>query len=263
MDTKDKKARHKALTFTLRNINPRQLEERYGITLESNLQTSLAQPKGTTSIDGLSLNNNDTKTYSYVDESKKTHRCLCIMHSTEGTVLPNKTSCSCWWCKHQFSSMPIGVPLKYIPSQTVKTYYSEITKDNYTIRENISNKKRKVLESEPDPNIKIIKNEYYVTDGLFCSFNCALAYIEENEHVAEYQLSRTLLIKIYEDLFQQDFNIFSAPNWKLLQQYGGNLTIDEFRDQFNKVEYMDLNNRLFNTPKCYGSGKLYEQKIKF
>ena len=65
MDTKDKKPRHKALTFTLRNINPRQLEERYGITLESNLQTSVAQPKGTTSIDDLSLGAQDQRVVSF------------------------------------------------------------------------------------------------------------------------------------------------------------------------------------------------------
>ena len=114
-----------------------------------------------------------------------------------------------------------------------------------------------------DQTIQIVKNEYYITDGLFCSFNCAMAYIDEHEYLPEYHLSRSLLIKIYEDLFQQECNIFAAPNWRMLQQYGGTLTIEEFRDQFNKIEYVDLNNRLFNLPKCCNSGKIFEQKIKF
>ena len=42
--------------------------------------------------------------------------------------------------------MPIGVPMKYVPSQSIKEYYSEITKDTYTIRENISKEKRQELE---------------------------------------------------------------------------------------------------------------------
>ena len=105
MEAKDKKQRHKALTFTLRGINPRQLEERYGITLESNLHNIASQPKCTTAIDGLALNNNDTRLYSYLDESKKNHRCVCLMNSISNDNLPTKTSQCCWWCKNQFSSM--------------------------------------------------------------------------------------------------------------------------------------------------------------
>lgn len=268
-----KKQRHKAITFTLKGINAKQLEERYGIIIESNLG-NIAPPKFTTPIDGLSLNNSGDKLFSYFDESKKTHRCFCTMINNVNEQLPLKTTCHCYWCRNPFSSIPIGVPIKYIHSQSIKSYYSEITKDTYKIRENISTKKRieleKMLESQKTSNnetdtydISVDKKEYYITDGMFCSFNCAYAYFLDNEHKSEYTLSKSLLTKMYEQLFSTDFTIFPAPNWQLLIQYGGHLTIDEFRDQFNKIEYIDLENRFTTKPLQYTSSKIYEQKIKF
>ena len=273
-----KKQRHKAITFTLKGINPKQLEERYGLVIESNLG-KISPPKFTTPIDGLSLNNNGDRLFSYFDESKKTHRCFCTMVNHSNEPLPCKTSTHCFWCRNQFSSIPIGVPLRYVHSQSVKSYYSEITKDTYKIRENISTQKREELEiqisknveiSKSDsedvddtPTIEIDKNEYYITDGTFCSFNCAYAYILANEENSEYTLSKSLLAKMYENIFKAEFTIFPAPHWRLLQQYGGHLTIDEFREQFNKIEYIDLENRFTTKPIQYNSGKVFEQKIKF
>ena len=272
--TMERKTRHKSLTFTLKGINPKQIEDRYGIVIESNLG-DIPAPKFTTPIDGLSLNNTDNKLFSYFDESKKTHRCFCTMVNSKHKPLPHKTSIHCFHCRNQFSSSPIGVPLKYVYSQSVKTYFSEITKDTYEIRENISIEKRKELEALNenqkdqhkktlyDTNITIDKKEYYVTDGIFCSFNCAYAFIQNNEGNPEYNLSKSLLIAMYEKLFGVDFTIFPAPDWRLLTQYGGHLSIDEFREQFNRIEYIDIENRFLNGPVQYNSGKVYEQKIKF
>jgi hypothetical protein len=277
----EKKQRNKAITFTLKNINAKQIEERYGIVIESNITNSTV-PKHTTPIDGLSLNNINDRVFSYYDESKRTHRCFCTMVNQNNEPLPQKTCMHCYWCRNQFSSSPIGVPLKYKHSQSVKTYYSEITKDTYSIRENISVEKRKQLEQNQNdnhddqndnhddqndnqnhPEIKVDKKEYYITDGVFCSFNCAYSYILANEANPEYNLSKSLLIKMYENLFGIEFSIFPAPDWRLLSQYGGHLSIDEFREHFNKIEYIDLHNRFVEYPDQYSSNKLFEQKIKF
>ena len=276
----EKKPRHKSITFTLKGINAKVLEERYGIVIESNLG-DIPAPKYTTPSDGLSLNNTDSKLFSYFDESKKTHLCFCTMVNKGNEPLPSKTTCSCFWCRNQFSSAPIGIPLRYVWSQSIKSYYSEITKDRYSIRENISIKKRQELEkqnaskisdNEPasdndqtsyDTFIKIDKNEYYITDGIFCSFNCAYAYILDNEQNPDYTLSKSLIINMYQRLFDTEFTIFASPNWRLLAQYGGHLTIDEFREQFNKIEYIDLENRFANKPMQYTSSKVFEQKITF
>jgi len=257
----------KSLTFTLKGFNVRDLEDRYGISMESNIGESIAPPRCSTSIDGLSMNNNEKKMFSYLDESKKSHRCLCTMLDYGHEKLPQKTTMCCFWCRHQFSTVPIGCPLEYVSSEAVKTYFSEITKDVYTIREKISREKREKLETETqnssDVKITINKNEYYITDGIFCSFNCALAYILENEYKPKYNLSKSLLVSMYEQIFNEQCNIIPAQSWRLLSAYGGEQSIDEFRDNFNKVEFIDLDNSIKNLPQFYASGQLFEQKIKF
>ena len=105
------KKRHKAITFTLKGVNPKQIEETYGIVIESNLG-NIPAPKYTTPIDGLSLNNTDNNLFSYYDESKKSHRCCCTMIAADGNIMPKKTPIHCFWCRNQFSSTPIGIPLK-------------------------------------------------------------------------------------------------------------------------------------------------------
>ena len=268
----EKKPKQKSITFTLKGINPKAIEERYGISIESNIRDHVA-PQFTTPIDGLSINSSDNKLYTFLDESKRQHRCVCTMVDTQHARLPTKTSNCCFWCRNSFTTMPIGVPMEYVHSQTIKKYYSEITKDYYEIRENISSSKREYLEKNKKDNdddnnnnditVDICKNEYYITDGLFCSFNCALAFINDNESNPEYNLSKSLLIKMYEDLFKTECNIFAAPHWRLLQQYGGHLSIDEYREHFNKIEYIDLQNRFVEPPQFFNSSKIYEQKIKF
>ena len=56
--------------------------------------------------------------------------------------------------------------------------------------------------------------------------------------------------------------IESAPHWRLLEEYGGYLTITKFRENFNKIlyEYRGIIN-----PEIYfkSIGHIYEEKIKF
>jgi hypothetical protein len=56
-------------------------------------------------------------------------------------------------------------------------------------------------------------------------------------------------------------DINPAPHWKLLVEYGGNLTINQFRDTFNKNQY-DLHDIVsFNKFKPLAT--LFEEKINF
>lgn len=67
------------------------------------------------------------------------------------------------------------------------------------------------------------ESTYYVF-GYFCSPNCALAYnLDQDDYKS---LSRNALI---EKLYGK---IISAPDWKCLKKFGGNLTIEEFRNSF-------------------------------
>ncbi len=257
---KNKKPRKTKYTFLLKNISPEEIDLLYGISIESNFTK---ESKNITKIDKLSIISEEQTTFSYLDECKKHHICTISMVNNIGKEMPSRTEINCFWCKHQFSSQPIGCPIKYIPSEMIKTYFSEITRDNYTIRENITNNKRKRIQKMKSSkcNINIIKKNFYITDGIFCSFNCCLAFILDNKKNNLYYHSENLLSQFYEKCFQHKCNIVSAPHWRLLKTYGGELSIEEFRDNFYKVQYKDISNYITEIPKCKPIGFLYEQKI--
>jgi len=76
-------------------------------------------------------------------------------------------------------------------------------------------------------------------------------------------MSKNLLIEMYENLFDVDFNCVEAPDWRMLKEYGGSLTIEEFRDTFYKVEYSTTNNSIIDIPNQYSMNYLFEEKLKF
>lgn len=108
----------------------------------------------------------------------------------------------CWWCRHSIPSEwhPLGIPLK---------------KD---------------------------KENTYTCDGLFCSFNCIMAYIHTFSEGMKYKDSPMLVGQMYRSLFGKDIRldkIIDAPSWKHLREYGGKMTIEEFRSTFNKLKFIE------------------------
>ena len=95
-----------------------------------------------------------------------------------------------------------------------KSYHSEVNKDNYVISENITKSKCKMIndiisvnniknntqipENKNIPFIftavkdkisvqyEIKNNDYYLTDGIFCSFNCIKAFIKDLINIIHY-----------------------------------------------------------------------------
>ena len=81
---------------------------------------------------------------------------------------------------------------------------------------------------------KMVQNKLLVT-GCFCSFECAMAYnlCQRDFKVSERtSLLKLLFRKLYPD---QDDNIKYSPR-KVLQKFGGNLTIEEYRDNLRKPQ---------------------------
>jgi hypothetical protein len=106
------------------------------------------------------------------------------------------------------------------------------------------------------------KNNIYITDGIYCSFNCCLSFIYDNESNNLYEKSNKLLINIYKLCFGNT-KIEPAPSWRLLKKFGGEYTIEEFRNLFYKIEYIDNDNYITKNPVCHPIGWIYEERIKF
>jgi hypothetical protein len=254
--------KYSKFTFTLKNIDANKIDNLYNIELVSNLSMNNNNMNNITSIDDL-RDNDERNYYSFLDESKRKHNCLFSMSNHLGNNLQDLKNISCYWCHHNFTTMPIGCPIKYNSKQIIKKYKSEITSEEYKLHGNISDKKYEFMNNNSNGTLSFSNNEHYITDGVFCSFNCCLAYINDNSENIKYDMSKMLLARIYSTIFNIDFNINPAPNWRILQKYGGVININDFRNNFNKIEYIPIGNTIQNKLFCKTMGELYEQRVKF
>jgi len=231
------------------------------------------------------LNSNDKKeinrgNISFLSEMKQEVKCIPTVFNEdlfnkieENIDLENPSNSwslyredipDCWWCRHPIpkNCIPIGCPIKFNPSIVSKTFYSEISKDTFTIREKIPNSKIDSLDLKNNDTLSIKNKNYYNVDGIFCSFNCCKAWILDNKHNSIYDNSDKLLVHMYNQIFDQKIkNITPADDWKLLKNKGGGiLDIETFRNNFNKVTY-EYHGHIKNLQK--NINHLFEQKLKF
>ncbi len=246
-------------SFVLTDLDTVRINSIYGISspdIGESVNTDILH--NTTKLSELNINRTTPEVISFMDESKKPHSCNVSMIDFKAGKDVNLLRYCCFWCKNPFETRPIGCPLKYIPNQSVKRYYSFISKDNYTINENIP--QGEDVSGEDGTTLR--KGDYYETDGAFCSFNCCSAYIQDNKHNSMYNNSMCLLRKIYSDITGvRNSVIVPAPSWRTLDQYGGFMNIVKFREGFNKIEYDTHGTH--RKVDFRSVGVLYEEKIKF
>ena len=255
------KSKQSKYTFTLENLNVGHIHLKYGIEIDDN-NISEDNPNITTKLTDLhKYKKNTPEIVSFLDETKRPRACNVSMIDFVSNKEVNLLRYNCFWCKNPVDTRPIGCPTKYVSNQIFRKYHSHISKDTYTIKENVTSDRMNSL----DRNIftPMQSGEYYETDGIFCSFNCCQSYINDNKHIRLYDNSHMLLLKMYNDLMgTKNIVITQAPHWRTLEQYGGNLNILQFRESFNKIEY-EYHGNTKNVPNFLPIGMLYEGKIKF
>lgn len=252
--------------FTLMNVDVPKINNTYKFeTLKEKLSDIIDNSNNTTKISELDMTKGTPPTLSFLDESKSTHVCHISMIDFMSRMNVNLLRYHCYWCRHPFDSRPIGCPINYVPSHAEKKYYSCISRDTYTIKENVTSNRRKDLKNNNSikSNICLQIGEYYETDGVFCSFNCCKSWINDNKHNRLYDSSNMLLMKMYNQIMDTKTVIIPpAPNWRILEQYGGHVNIIKFREDFNKIGYEYHGNTKL-VPKFISLGTLFEEKIKF
>tara|TARA_B100000575_G_C23143630_1_gene666682 strand:- start:2800 stop:4077 length:1278 start_codon:yes stop_codon:yes gene_type:complete len=72
--------------------------------------------------------------------------------------------------------------------------------------------------------------------GIFCSCNCALSYLINNENGDTLWEKIALLQLLYFKIYNKYENILPAPNKISLKKFGGSITIEEFRNITNSNE---------------------------
>ena len=257
--------------ITLKNIKVDLIDNKYNFC-DIYKHKSSSKPNtsaGKTKLSDIKIEDNNC-TYSYIDNSKKKHLCVFTMKdSLSNETLPKSTTIKCFWCKNSFQTIPLGAPIEYIPSRLYKNYLNELTKTNYLFHESITN--NETIPSSFSMNNHHLEKEtlnYYLSDGVFCSFNCTKAFIIDNKSDHLYSNSINLLNKIYVDLFpdivsnQHSFHIPAAPHWRLLRDYGGHLSIDEFRQSFFNILFCPDESSITKLPSFQSLGYIFEKKIK-
>ncbi len=268
---KEKMVKLKNYTFTLSGVNLDNVYAKFGLYTNEFLQKDEIVPFQATMIEELNCNKSAVS-ISFIDESKN----MC--HSVAYAPNLNSTGkLSCFWCRNNIPKgiKPLGCPVRYVTNRISNTYYSEISKDKYSIKENITGSTfDKVLHSartttgktEGLPtvdNFVLFNNGYYILEGAFCSFNCCVAFVQDNSENTLYKHSYTLLLQFYEDLFQEEvLEILPAPHWKKLLEYGGDLSIETFRLNFNKVLY-NYKGTSIEIPKSVSIKHIFEERLRF
>jgi len=266
--------KRKKATFTLK-IDHEVVEVKYGFNIVSNIGNDNKSPstQEKTKLNDLpGSSNHEAKQLVFMDESKQTHLCqVTMIDHLNSEKLSSNMNIDCFWCRSAFDSQPIGCPIGYIPPKITKNYHSEITKDQYSITDNVTEYRRKTISTiigVQDSKFEINDDhgEYYLIDGIFCSFNCCVAFIEENKSISSlYQDSEDLLYSLYNKLVQKQTNyIIPAPHWRLLKKYGGHMTINEFRNTLGKAQFIDHNDYKYVPPVSTKLiGHIFEKKVRF
>jgi len=244
-------AQPKSLTFTLKNINPVETIQRFNI---HSIHTN--KPIQSTLIEDITKTQNEQLLFLVKDKKRNVHVSMVNMENKQ-----KLKQTLCFWCRHPFSDEPIGCPIRYHTHKMLQFCDSKITNEHYTVCQKIS-KFQKYNENKN--NVFIPYNEYE-TDGIFCSFNCCKAFILDNRHNPLYRMSEFLLVKLHMDLFElkEPFTILPAPSWRMLVQYGGDMTIDQFRDTFQKYTYEQQYSIIHTLPKCRPVGYIYDENYMF
>ena len=249
MATKSKKC-----IFVLTSINITTINDKYNMNISFEDEVQKLKTTKLTDLEKNTINKN-AEVFSFLDESKKTHKCIISMIDFKTKLNAKELNYNCFWDRNPIDGEPIGCPINYIPKQIQKTFFSHISKDTYFIRENV------VSDSKiQEEGIVTLNNDYYETDGAFCSFECCLAFILDNKHNRMYDMSQMLLTKIYNKLNNtKAMTISPASSWRVLKEYGGHMPIEKLRSNFGKIDY-DYSGY---TQKCLPIAHLYEEKVKF
>ena len=67
---------------------------------------------------------------------------------------------------------------------------------------------------------------------------------------------------LFPEITESSIDIPAAPHWRLLRDYGGHLSIDEFRQSFFNIDFSPDDSMITKLPSFQSVGYIFEKKIK-
>lgn len=229
--------------ITLKNIDLNSINERYvKPDLTSKYQSSLAKDND---IKHLTSKLNKLQLSDFVAQPNEKLQIDIVkknLYYSTGKYIPGTTEC--WNCNTSkflnFSGIVLQLPYKFHPSVleisgvipgTEQVYKSS---KNLTIKgridwENRNKKKEKKEGKKEGKEEKLIKKEYFDSEGFFCRPGCLLRYYYEHRNESLYRNSLSLIRMMFKMLnMDQGKNYRSFPSAKMLIRRGGVLSDDEY-----------------------------------
>lgn len=78
-------------------------------------------------------------------------------------------------------------------------------------------------------------NGFFYVFGCFCSFNCASTYNLKILNDSRVNTRHSLILLLFHKIFGKNKTLNYAPEKELLEDYGGDMTIKEYRESFMSV----------------------------
>lgn len=204
----------------------------------------ISKPGSTAPKNSTKINDLFSDSFTFLDPSKKTKKWIVTMANYISKVqLSQKTTERCFWCHHTFTNPPIGCPIEEVKGVVSETYFS--------------------YASKKDVEIKSFTGEkYYLTDGIFCGWGCEYAYAEKMKNDPIYRESLQLSHQMYHESsdLENPPPLKANPPFTILKDYGGPLSIEEFRGKYHIDTYKPTGNRYI---RMVPTGELHEISSKF
>jgi hypothetical protein len=265
--------KRKKTRVKLNKIDPYQLDRDYNIKISSNITDECKDHTNHTNIaDVVSPKNKGTiKFFDHVN--RDAHTWIFTMKNHETLEKFTRSGDEC--CFHDRNPIPHNVkvlscPVKYIPHMLIEennnefgancTHSYELTPKQF---DHHVMKKTTIINPGDTTGIKtryVVRGDYYLTDGFFCSFNCMLSFINKNKHTPLYKESLSLMNTLYLRITGSLEKILPAPSWRLLKSYGGFMEIEDFYNSLGSIVFKDMKN-VFN--RCRPIGIIYSEDRVF
>jgi len=150
--------------------------------------------------------------------------------------MPENTDIPCFWCRHSFTTPPIGLPIRWVNSKS-----DGVEKKCTTPSHNVGVDGNTITVVPEESTRKSINTKgYFQVDGIYCSFNCVLADLQSSQYNCMLKDSYTLLHKMFRlsmDRYPSKGEIKPMPSWRLTKKYGGPMSIEELRDTVQLYNY--------------------------
>lgn len=158
-------------------------------------------------LENIDLPNDEIISSEAIDEQKKFisyDKLPSIFENYD--MWPKRTNIHCWHCTLNFDTTPVFIPKVIEPKSNKKLDY-ESDKMTYSIS----------------------------TYGIFCSFGCANKFIESRNYSIIEKIEMNNKLKLLHKFFYKKImtDYVSYPDPYQMQQYGGNLSPEEFKEIIN------------------------------